>query len=904
MNKFFKALFVSKKTLHPEGEKQITVFVTDELKKNAEIKAETELKFWDEKNFSFYKKPKMIELDIDTGAVSMDAYDLLKQEKEKQHDDDGDELGTIDDVKKAIVYHPDYSHCCDPYHPSKFIDQVCENVTHAIGDRPVSFKLVAEAIKARESIGELYQADFVNEQIIAPLLTVLDNVEDMKNHCHETFKNVQDVKLYSAGKGAPDHGQPKNRIVTAKIVLMNNEILRIGVGLYDDKYLASYDICLTEKATPRVHSIQSNITHFADVVFTELRAAILFAFNMAIDGLHQKVESLVKDLMVNDAQKIKDRILFLKNTDQIALFEKYKVPQYVALIPALCVMPYKLLDNGEQPKTEAPRAPAPTEFETGIIYAGKISYSMTDKGNKSEYDTGAIFGQYVAPRHIETKPIKPAETKPLTPPEQPTIKPDEIKPATPDETKTAEPVEQDPDLKRTPDRTPDQASDSDIAALFESDSGEDVFETLLNEAAEKEMTQIERDIAAQNEAIKTIASGESRIFDTLPNRVYHGSDGISSTMIKDACISLMYFNGVYNTGAIEKPRGDHFDVGNLAHTLTLEPEKVGIEYKVKPDILEPTLPQRQKFDKWVKDGRPENQNLKPAAKIIKAVEKWIEDGRPENQKLKPSQELIDKVGNYADDPANNPKPTTNQQQQYNVWFNTGTPEPYSGKPTDKQIADFEAWERAGRPEPYAGKPSDNAIERCEFWNKFTAENENLIIVDRENWQIAENMAYAVRNHPLAGKFINHPQRRSERSYYTKDPQTGLLIKARPDIELGAVLADLKTIQLRGGIDEKWVVNELRREILRRKYHVSAAMYLDVTKAKQFVWIFVNKEVGYHWVAVVKLLMTGTYDDNENYKPSLYEQGLDIYRDRLAAIKAAYDSNEWPEPVSLQNIIEL
>lgn len=477
----------------------------------------------------------------------------------------------------------------------------------------------------------------------------------------------------------------------------------------------------------------------------------------------------------------------------------------------------------------------------------------------------------------EIKLVDEVETKPVQAPERKPQPQEETKPAQVPETKPFGPAETKGEYELAP--------------------ADDIFEILgMTPAEEKESvaqpekTQLEKDIESFNNGLD-LNPGETRVFDYVPNLVYHGTTGISSTKLKDACVSLMYYNGVYNTGAIEKSRGTHFDVGNLAHTLILEPENVDIEYKKKPDMPEPTQPQREKYDAWVKDGKPENQSLKPSDKVIAAVEDWIAAGKPENQSLKPSDKTIAAVEAYAADAENNKAPTDKQASDYKAWQDAGCPEPYKGKPTDKQIADYEAWEAAGKPEPYSGKPSDICIERCEFWDAFTAANENIVIVDEENWKVAEDMAAAVMAHEFAGKIIKHPQRQSERSYYKVDENTGLLVKVRPDIEVGKVLGDVKTIQLRGNPDEEWLLAELRREIKRRKYHVSAAMYIDVTGAKQFIWIFVNKEPGYHWVAVVKAS-----------KETLSE-GYDIYRSKLDSIKHGYETGVWPEPVSIQKVMD-
>lgn len=462
----------------------------------------------------------------------------------------------------------------------------------------------------------------------------------------------------------------------------------------------------------------------------------------------------------------------------------------------------------------------------------------------------------------------------------------ETKPATKPETKSEPKPEPQPIVK--PETKPMQAPET---KPFNGGLDELMGNVPAEVQEEKapEISELEIAIQDMNKKLDNIEPGKTLVLDDVPNLVYHGSNGISSTKVKDACVSLMYFNAIYNTKEVEKVRGAHFDVGNLAHSLILEPELVESEYKKKPDVKEPTQPQREKYDAWTKAGKPENQSLKPSDKVIDAVEAWVAIGKPENQSLKPADAVIAKVEAHAADSENNPAPTAKQLESFDSWVNAGKPEPYKGKPTDKQIDQYCAWESAGKPEPYNGKPNDVCIERCEFWDNFTAENKDIIIVDEDNWKIAEDMAAAVMADEHANMIISHAARKSERSYFKIDDETGLLVKVRTDIDVGGVVGDVKTIQLRGNPDEEWLLSELRREIKRRKYDLSAAMYLDVTGKKDFIWIFVNKEPGYHWVATIKA------------SAETIHEGHQKYREKLNSIKDAYDRDSWPKPVSIQKV---
>ncbi|WP_201794242.1 hypothetical protein, partial [Escherichia coli] len=63
------------------------------------------------------------------------------------------------------------------------------------------------------------------------------------------------------------------------------------------------------------------------------------------------------------------------------------------------------------------------------------------------------------------------------------------------------------------------------------------------------------------------------------------------------------------------------------------------------------------------------------------------------------------------------------------------------------------------------------------------------------------------------------------------------------------------------------------------------MYCDVANLDKFFWIFVNKDAGYHWVAVVEA------------SQELLELGRQEYRRTLRQINEALETNNWPAPIT-------
>ncbi|HBZ9417719.1 TPA: exodeoxyribonuclease, partial [Klebsiella pneumoniae] len=75
-------------------------------------------------------------------------------------------------------------------------------------------------------------------------------------------------------------------------------------------------------------------------------------------------------------------------------------------------------------------------------------------------------------------------------------------------------------------------------------------------------------------------------YEGVPNEVYHAANGISSTMVKDARVSLMYFEARHVSKTIQKVRSPVLDMGNLVHALALQPEQLEKEFSIEPEIPE------------------------------------------------------------------------------------------------------------------------------------------------------------------------------------------------------------------------------------------------------------------------------------------------------------------------------
>ncbi|HAG1962642.1 TPA: hypothetical protein G8R56_000772 [Salmonella enterica] len=303
-------------------------------------------------------------------------------------------------------------------------------------------------------------------------------------------------------------------------------------------------------------------------------------------------------------------------------------------------------------------------------------------------------------------------------------------------------------------------------------------------------------------------------YEGVPNNTYHAADGISSSMLKDARISLMYFYGRYIAGTIKRETSDAFTMGSLVHSLVLEPAKFDEEYAVFPGIPAGAFTNTDSLKAFIREYNAD---------------------KPKSEQLK-----------------------------------------LTGKKEELQEAI-----RAVKPD---------AIFADEYEQQWLENIGNKTVLTGEQLRLAKAMQQAVLSDSVAGYYVNHPSRSVEVSYFGMDEDTEIDVRVRPDLEITIdnerVGIDLKTISM-GRVRQDLLRARLHREIIDRDYHVSAAMYCDVANLDKFYWIFVNKDEGYHWVAVVEA------------SREEIELGRLEYRKTMLALKKAYDSGVWPAPITEQ-----
>lgn len=406
-------------------------------------------------------------------------------------------------------------------------------------------------------------------------------------------------------------------------------------------------------------------------------------------------------------------------------------------------------------------------------------------------------------------------------------------------------------------------------------------------------------------------------YEGLPNEVYHAANGISSTQVKDARVSLMYFNARHVEKTITKERSPVLDMGNLVHALALQPELLDAEFSVEPVIPEDAFTTTATIRAFIDEH---NASL-PTPLSTDDIKALLEEY---NATLPPQVALgasLEETGqSYMALPAEYQRIEEGQKQtatamkacikEYNTTLPTQVKTSGGRDALIEQLAvinpDLVAQE-AQKPQPLkvSGTKADliqavkavnpDAVFADELLDAWRDNPEGKVLVTRQQLSTALNIQKALLQHPTAGKLLTHPSRAVEVSYFGFDDETGLEVRVRPDLEIDLdglrIGADLKTISM-WNIKQEGLRAKLHREIIDRDYHLSAAMYCETAALDQFFWIFVNKDENYHWIAIVEA------------SAELLELGMLEYRKAMRAIATGFDTGEWPAPITTDYTDEL
>lgn len=154
-----------------------------------------------------------------------------------------------------------------------------------------------------------------------------------------------------------------------------------------------------------------------------------------------------------------------------------------------------------------------------------------------------------------------------------------------------------------------------------------------------------------------------------------------------------------------------------------------------------------------------------------------------------------------------------------------------------------------------------------------AENDGKIILDAQEAADIDGMAQSVRRHPSFEP--SHLDNKIEASVFGEDEETGLPLKARPDLwaeGIGLIL-DVKTTD--DASEEAFL-----RTIQKFAYHVQAAHYIEMTGASDFVFIAVERNAPY---AVAAYRLSAEW----------LELGFETRRRAIRIVHECTAMNSWP-----------
>lgn len=429
--------------------------------------------------------------------------------------------------------------------------------------------------------------------------------------------------------------------------------------------------------------------------------------------------------------------------------------------------------------------------------------------------------------------------------------------------------------------------------------------------------QTEPEAQSDEPAVVYPAYFEPGRYEGLPNEVYHAANGISSTQVKDARVSLMYFNARHVEKTIIKERSPVLDMGNLVHALALQPEQLDEEFSVEPVIPEGAFTTTATIRAFIDEY---NASL-PAQLSADDIKALLEEYNATLPAQVPLGGSVEETGqSYMSLPEEYQRIEADQKQtatamkacikEYNATLPAQVKTSGSRDALLEQLAiinpDLVAQE-AQKPAPLkvSGTKADliqavksvnpDAVFADELLDAWRENPHGKVLVTRQQLSTALSIQKALLEHPTAGKLLTHPSRAVEVSYFGFDDETGLEVRVRPDLEIDLdgvrIGADLKTISM-WNVKQEGLRAKLHREIIDRDYHLSAAMYCETAALDQFFWIFVNKDENYHWIAIIEA------------SAELLELGMLEYRKAMRAIATGFDSGEWPAPITTDYTDEL
>lgn len=162
-----------------------------------------------------------------------------------------------------------------------------------------------------------------------------------------------------------------------------------------------------------------------------------------------------------------------------------------------------------------------------------------------------------------------------------------------------------------------------------------------------------------------------------------------------------------------------------------------------------------------------------------------------------------------------------------------------------------------------------------------ANKDRICLNNTENRDV-QGVARSIHNHPF-WEIAGTSNKMVEASVFAMDSETGVPLKARPDLWVGAdTLVDIKTT-------DDATPEAFTRTVLNFGYHIQAAHYLAMTGAAEFVFVAVERTAPYA-VGIYRL-------DSE-----WLQAGENMRRKAITLLHECQALDKWPAyPTSLQTL---
>lgn len=175
---------------------------------------------------------------------------------------------------------------------------------------------------------------------------------------------------------------------------------------------------------------------------------------------------------------------------------------------------------------------------------------------------------------------------------------------------------------------------------------------------------------------------------------------------------------------------------------------------------------------------------------------------------------------------------------------------------------------------YVCQPEEIKIRSSKAWYAFKANADaaGQVVLTQSQWEDMPILRQSLESNPKAKALTTGGV--AERSIFTRDVETGLIIKCRPDYMIGSLIIDLKSD---ASADPRFFGAKAKK----LGYHIQDALYTDVAGADEFAFLVVESSRPFVITAPVIL------------DADVKRLGYLKYRKAMRELKRCMEHNVWP-----------